>query len=617
MRPSNVFKIARLELKKSRSRVEKKVIIIMAVLGLLIYASVTLFMQLGILGTEQYYTFYTNDETIHEILLATEKFIPSQDAEADLFIDTTSDGTYVFAKNSDRAQAAVTVLERAIKEYNTMIYSSYDPALAYPLRIRIEEIEQDEDELEKMIQESIAIEQDVAETQSGENPEAREEDADTQADGVTDDAALQPQDELSEQAVEEMSDASPEPAPASPASPSDDVRLPPANLTEGATEGEYRLMQDVNPYSQFNVLFIVVLMTMPLSMVALIFSNSIMAEKINKRGIFLLLAPILKSEWIIGKTLLYFIGSFVGLLFVVGRHVDSFLDGFYASLILAAIILTYLAIGFIVAMFSRSHKELSFLGIFSISLYSCYLLIPAFMLNFSVISLASPLTIIAKLFQGEIVTLKLFLFSVLPTLVSGLCIFLFGSLLLNDQNMFTYRNISAKIIDGISQLVRKGKYMLSVISFASIPFIFLIQLMMIVFLLSLRSWLSIYILMFFGALVEETFKNVGIYTIITRKLGKTDVKHIAWYSLLTGLGFFIGEKVLLLIMIAPFMEAYLTLVLAGVVLPLLLHTSLSFVFGLSARFFGKKNFGTSVMLVTILHFIINFVISFLARGGAM
>ena len=87
------------------------------------------------------------------------------------------------------------------------------------------------------------------------------------------------------------------------------------------------------------------------------------------------------------------------------------------------------------------------------------------------------------------------------------------------------------------------------------------------------------------------------------------------YSLLTGFGFFVGEKVILLIMVAEFVDAYGALVLTGIIMPLLLHTLLTFIFMLTASKFGKHNFGTAVLVSGMAHFFINFIISFVIGGG--
>jgi hypothetical protein len=121
--------------------------------------------------------------------------------------------------------------------------------------------------------------------------------------------------------------------------------------------------------------------------------------------------------------------------------------------------------------------------------------------------------------------------------------------------------------------------------------------------------------MFFAALVEEVFRNLGVYAIITRKLEKMTIWKMVGFSLLTGFGFFVGEKVILLIMVAEFFDAYGALILTGVILPLVLHSLLTFIFMLTASKFGKHNFGTAVLVAGMAHFFINFAISFILGGG--
>ena len=388
----------------------------------------------------------------------------------------------------------------------------------------------------------------------------------------------------------------------------------PQDERELTEQSRYIYAQDINPFEQFSVLLIIIIMTMPLSMLALIYSNSIMAEKINKRGIFLLLAPLSKFEIIIGKTFPYLITSLIAFIPIILRNTTGFINIFYSLLVIITVILAYLSIGFFSAMIARSHKELSFLGIFMISLYSCYLLIPTFMLNFSVISLASPLSIVAKIFRGEFISLQLLLFTILPTLISAICIFYFSSKMFDEQNLFSYRTIKEKIKDSLLQIVKKNKFNLFSISFFSIPIIFLIQLMMIVVVLSLRSNAAVFIMIFFAALIEEMFRNSGIYVILKSKKGNAKIKDIFFFSVLAGSGFFVGEKMLLLIMIAPFIEAYAALVISGLFLPFVLHILLSFMFGIMVKYSKAKSYWMPTIVLGIIHFLINLSIAFIGGG---
>ncbi|MFP4656875.1 MAG: ABC transporter permease, partial [Candidatus Woesearchaeota archaeon] len=561
-----ILAIARFETKKHRTKDEKKVILILLMLGLLVYGSVSLFMELGIAGNEVFYRFSTEDETIKEILESTGKFQETPEAEADIYIESDDDHFFIFVDSTDRGKAAVFSLKSAIKDFNNDIYGEYDKMYAFPLRINVIEVERDGESFDSEIGKSMGMNQeDAKETDNNDDMVDTETPEDKTADKDRSET-----DKEKENGKEKAEDNK--------TGINTDTRT---EDDEELIEEDYMSAQDINPFAQFNVLIIVIILTLPLAMIALVYSNSMMAEKINKRGIFLLMSPINRLEMITGKTLPYFLISISIFLPVIISNTSSISSALYASIISIAVILAYLAISFLSAMVSRSHKELSFIAIFFISLYSCYLLVPAFMMNFSLISLASPLTIIAKTFRGEMINIQTLFFSVIPTLVSAFVIFFAGSRLINDTNMFSYESISKKISSGIYSIVRHRIYNIILISFFSVPLIFLIQLMMIVVLLSLRNMSALFLLMFFGALVEELFKNIAPYTLIERDRKGASTRRLLLYALLTGLGFFIAEKTLMLIMIGPFLEAYSALIMTGFLIPFISHTSISFIFCLS------------------------------------
>lgn len=599
-----IFAIAKFETKKHRTKDEKKVIAVMLILGLLVYGSVSVFMELGIAGNEVFYRFNTDDGRIQQILEGTGKFHMAPEAEADIFIEVEGEHIFVFADTTDRGKAAVFSLESAIKDYNNMIFEQYDEMYAFPIRVNIIELERDDGSFESALGRSIGL--DSTEPESDPDGDTMPDDMHTEDpidegdEADTSDSVIEDQEH--DDGTDEIEDSS--------------ITTPPA-FEEDDSEGDYISAQDINPFSQFNVLIIVIILTLPLAMISLVYSNSMMAEKINKRGIFLLMSPISKLEIIAGKTLPYLLLAFSVFLPVIISNTATLRSGIFASLVALTVIMAYLSISFTSAMLSRSHKELSFIAIFFISLYSCYLLIPAFMMNFSLISLASPLTIIAKLFRGEIIGIQLFFFSVVPTLVSSLVIFFAGSKLINDTNMFSYESITSKIKSAVYQIVRKRELNIFFVSFFSVPLIFLIQLMMIVVLLSLRNISALFLLMFFGALVEEIFKNIAPYTLIQKNRKKATTRKLAIYSGLTGSGFFVAEKTLMFIMIAPFLDAYSALIMSGFIFPLVMHTLISFVFCLSARRFKHNTFTISVMIATIIHFMVNLGLSLAAIGGIL
>ncbi len=605
--------VTKFETKKHRTRDEKKIIIVLAMLGLLVYGSVSVFMELGITGNEAFYRFSTEDSRIEEVLLATGKFIEAPEAEADVFIEADGEHIFVFADSTDRGKAAVFSLEAAIKAYNNLIYEDYDKRYAFPLRINVIEVQRDDDSFGRAVGESMGLREYDAQPDEDDDPGIPEE-------TVYDEAG----------SVEGTREEDTGEEPSIPETPDEDIleeetqtdveRHPMQEATQYEREEQdvdYMSAQDMNPFSQFGALIVVVLLTLPLAMISLVYSNSMMAEKMNKRGIFLLMAPISRLEIIAGKTLPYFILSLSVFVPVIISNTQGVMPALAASAVAIAVILAYLSISFTSAMLSRSHKELSFIAIFFISLYSCYLLIPAFMMNFSLISLASPLTIIAKLFRNEAIGIQLVFFAVVPTLVSAIVIFFAGSKLMNDTNMFSYESISKKIESSVYHIVRRRHTNIFFVAFFSVPLIFLIQLMMIVVLLSLRNISALILLMLFGALVEEIFKNLGPYVLINQDRKGATLKRMGWYALLAGAGFFVAEKALMLVMIAPFLEAYAALAMTGLLIPFVLHTGISFVFCISAKRFKKGTFTKSIAIATAIHFAINMTLSIMATGGML
>ncbi|MFP4112235.1 MAG: hypothetical protein ACLFPQ_01940 [Candidatus Woesearchaeota archaeon] len=619
-----IGKITWYEIKKSRSATKKKIVYITLILATLIYLTTMVLLKSGFSHDETFYTVFTENPEIKKILLENDKFLIVPDAEADIIVEV-SDEIHIFSSGTDRSRAALYTFEKTIKDYNKRIAEQYPYDLAYPLRVDLEMIER-EDLMLQAYMDSLPA-QDSQEDQSEsinrqsnrENTQRQESASETGGDpSETESIEKEPNDKSQDQDI--LSDNEFDLN----IDTESTVDMVIEEIGDGNSNEGLSLPENLNPFNQLKTLFMVIFLTIPVSMIAVVYANSIMSEKMNKRGVFFLLAPVKRYEFIIGKTIPYLAGSFVTAIAIMlssSRDLSVLLK---SSGVLFSIFIIYLGIGFLSAMLSRSHRELSFLGIFFISLFTCYLLIPSFMVNISFLSMASPLSLIVKIFQHEAITLKLYLFMIVPTLLAGVAMYYFGSKLLNDEDMFSYRTIKEKIIDSLS-FILKRVWMLAVISFFSVPFVFLAELIMMVFLLSLGAGTTSILFVFIAALIEELFRNMGVYTILRKKLHKKKTKHLLWYAFLAGLGFFLAEKGLFLLMIAPFLRAYSSLNLSGglqlliptlfgfVFVVLLIHTVLTFIFALSVKKF--KNFTTPLMITTTLHFIINMATNILITAG--
>jgi ABC-type Na+ efflux pump permease subunit len=665
-----IWIIAKNELRKSKNIAKKRIIIVSSILGFLIYFFMNLLLHSGVTVSIPFYTIYTTSPIISDIVETDSKFVLVKNSGvSDLTIDYL-DNIFIYSSSSDRSRSALYNFNKIIRSYNNILISDYDLNVQYPVRVDIDSIERSDNLLEfalnsdgeKLNEENnnSSISGVLTSKKEDFSSEKRESEVDYEFYSEQNKKIIG-SDEINKLNVDYFENRN-------------------SNKELGLDTNFVELKSDLNknnnmdnknsdstiissspqnidPYNQLKSLFLVIMLTVPISMISMIYSNGLIYEKINKRGLFLLISPLSKIDILIGKTLPYLGVSYLfsvpilikGSLLKMPDSVFNFFTNpssyfsmsifLKSSLIIISVFILYLAIAFICSIISRSHKELSFLSIFMVSLYSCYILIPSFMVNVSYISLASPLTLIIKLFEIESVGIDLFVFAVIPTLLSALALFIFGLSLFDDENLFSYKTLYQKIKSGISYFINKTVLNLIPICLLAVPFVFLIEVMIIVFILSIPNAYAFVILMILAAFVEEIFRNLGIYVLVknnlfyksekiglnganknyNKRIKKIRFKHLILFALLSGLGFFLGEKVLLLVMIAPFIDAYFTLILAGVLMPLILHSTLSFIFILFSRYVFKKkhSFFYSVFITTLIHFLINFTISMIAMKGGV
>ena len=172
---------------------------------------------------------------------------------------------------------------------------------------------------------------------------------------------------------------------------------------------------------------------------------------------------------------------------------------------------------------------------------------------------------------------------------------------------FSYKNIITKILDSFQNFLKKPYYLI-ISSMAIIPFGFLIELLLIVVLISVNSPYILPIVLFMVALVEEFLKSIGIYTIYSRKLFKMNAKRSILLGFFTGIGFFIGEKAMLLITITSFIKEFGLILFAGLLVPLIVHTALGMMFSFLMYKLGKRYYFIILIFVSLIHFVMNWVV---------
>ncbi|ERH11228.1 MAG: hypothetical protein J07HX64_03012 [halophilic archaeon J07HX64] len=265
----------------------------------------------------------------------------------------------------------------------------------------------------------------------------------------------------------------------------------------------------------FQSLVLAFLFIIPLNFLIQIYGSTILSERLNRRGELLLVAPVSRGDIIAGKTLPYFLGAMavetalgVGLVYLV----QGTLGGFVSVLALTPLVLLFLGITFLGAMFARSFKELTFITVSITVGLTSYAFVPAIFTDVNEIALISPLTLVVRDLQAESVALGEVAFSLTPPLlVAGLC-FALGAGLYREEDMFTQRSVPERVLDALVGSIR-ARWHVGVMTAVLIPFVFIAQLFAIALLFPLNAVGSAAIVLVLAVVVvtEEIAKSLHVY----------------------------------------------------------------------------------------------------------
>ncbi len=368
----------------------------------------------------------------------------------------------------------------------------------------------------------------------------------------------------------------------------------------------------IEPPLPFRSVVLTFFFIFPIHFIAQFYSASIMNERVRKSGSLLLTTPIRASEIVLGKMLPYLA---ITLLFTI--LIGVAVGGNHRIVpLLLPVILTFLSTSFLAAVLARSFKELTFLLVFlSVSL-SGYLFLPTIFVNVHGVSTISPMSLVVELIEGEKIRLAEYLFATLPLYLVSLLVFTFGIFIYRDEDLFSQKSIPSKLIDSIEVfLTRLNEGYFSVFSLSAllIPIAFIFQLIAIVLLFNLPIETSIVLFVIVAALIEEGLKPLGIYTILKRK-PETSFRRSAMLGAASGLGFFVGEKLIVLIVLVSIADSiYGTAMGIGLLIPpLILHTTTTTTSALLTRRAGVKFYPLAVAIAATIHITYNL---YLLRGA--
>jgi ABC-type Na+ efflux pump permease subunit len=345
---------------------------------------------------------------------------------------------------------------------------------------------------------------------------------------------------------------------------------------------------------------------LPLNVVIQAYGSSILAERINRRGEPLLVAPVSRGDIVAGKTLPYFAGA-LALIAGIAVAVSA---GPLAVLAVAPLAALFLAATFLGAMLARSYKELTFVTVTISVTLTAYAFVPAVFAEVHPIASISPLTVVVDSITGEGTDLGAFVLATVPPALAAAVMFGLGTGVYREEDMFTQRPIPAKLLDALAAPL-SSTYRVGLWTALFLPFVFVAELFAVAVLFVAPVELSIPLLLATVALVEEVAKSLHVYAGFERGRFPRTIRTSLVLGALSGVGFFVGEKLLLLtqlvglpgIEVAQFAFSPSAIGLPPSVLlvaPLLLHVVTAGISAVGAAR-GKLAYVAAVLVAVLVH----------------
>ncbi|EMA29599.1 ABC transporter permease [Haloarcula japonica] len=392
---------------------------------------------------------------------------------------------------------------------------------------------------------------------------------------------------------------------------------------------------DISPPFPFESLVLAFLYIVPMNFVIQAYGSSMLSERLNRRGELLLVTPASRGDIIGGKTLPYLAGAVgvAALITAALRFGNIAPAGSYvAVLAVVPLVVLFLSATFCGAMFARSFKELTFVTVTITVTLTSYAFVPAIFTDVTPIALISPLTLVVLDLTGQSVGLSSFVFSTVPPLLTGLVLFGLGAGLYREEDMFTQRPIPLKVLDALAGGINSRRSALKM-SIVLLPLVIVAELAAIAFLFVLDSVslnvfgtnqsLGIVLVLGVIVIIEELAKSLHVYAGYEHARYERTLRSALGIGALSGLGFFIGEKGLLIARLSDLeslpigeaalqgatLPAGLPLWVAGLLfmLPLALHTVTAAISSVGASR-GRRAYVAALTVAIVIHFAYNFTV---------
>jgi len=545
-----MLKVVKLELKKSVKKYSKKFIftifLLIAFSGLLANHAI----NSGINSDRKFYTlaspFYVNDEKF--VYYRVEYGIEYvKEGKIDVFLGKWS-SLYILLSNSERGKSAADELRKSIKSsFENELWERYGekafPVFIDPIYLKRE----------------LVIKPDTGKTPVEENQEKENIEEVKEEIKVEEEPVI---DHIGEKRGSSLS----------------------------TVEADYKTPDDFTPPSLLGKMIYAFFFILPSYFAIQVFSSSLIEDRVARRIDVLLSTPISELRLLAGKMFPYMAIS----VFTIVITSLLFNKSPSTLIYIFPIVFFFATLQMFIALVSRSYREMTFLVIASSLIVTSYVFIPSIFGGTIPVSKVSPITLMLASFEGESITISDYIFATFQFYSMGAVLLYLSSKALNPEVMYR-SDLSGRLLTIFQRSIKKDYYTFFA-AIASIPFIFMVEFLLLSILFVMPLERSIPIFLFVVALVEEIFKGSSVYAV--NRNGASVYRS----SIFCAVGFFIGEKMIILLNVATQFNSFF---LAGyLILPLLIHTISILVFA----FVLRKSFNHAILASTLTHFAYNYAV---------
>jgi len=516
MKPGNVARIARWETTRSAGDVDRETAVAFVVVLLALAAIVPALVTMGPTPGEGIYRVGVTEDSQYADVVASDPQLAAVDPTADADVVVTD--TTVTYEDTPKGRAALATLRSATVSYNDFLMrQDGDRAAAFPVVVSLTYVPQ-----------SISVTgggtADGADTDGGDGADT--DGADTDGADTNGDSA-----DAGGDGPQTGGDG---------ATGDGDVPTADGGLDGLLGQAQSGTPSSLSPPFPLQSLVFAFAFLLPLNVVIQAYGSSVLAERINRRGESMLVAPVSRGDIVAGKTLPYFLGA-LALVSIVALATGA---GPLAVLAVAPLAALFLAATFLGAMLVRSYKELTFVTVTVSVGLTAYAFVPAVFAEVHPIAAISPLTVVVDSITGEGVSAGQVVLSTTPPGLAAFVLFGLGTGVYREEDMFTQLPIPSKLLDALAAPLT-ARWRAGLWTALFLPFVLVAELFAVAVLFVAPVSLSVPVLLGAVAVVEEVAKSVHVFAGFERGQFDRSARTALVVGAASGVGFFLAEKLLL------------------------------------------------------------------------